>query len=567
MTGGNEMEKQKNILYLECNSGISGDMTVAALLDLGADREVLKKALKSIRIHGFRIKISRVKKAGLDVCDFHVILDEAHENHDHDMAYLFGDGHDGKCESIGAHTHHQEDVHGDHESVGGHDDHHHADHDYDADHHNDHLHEPHYHIDHHKEGHIQDHDEAHDHYHDHVHHHHEHRGLSEILHIIEHTHMTEGARKIAVRIFKILAKAEAKAHGLPENEVHFHEVGAVDSIVDIISAAVCLDDLGITECIVPGLCEGTGTIRCQHGIMSIPVPAVLNIVQEHQLKLSVTDIKGELVTPTGAAIAAAVKTADHLPKNFRVIKTGMGGGKRAYERPSILRAMLIEDLSESVNRNSDEKAEKTDKKGEKPVGAEKNTDISIGMTEMVNRNDMNVEMDNLDGRDVIYKLESNIDDCSGEVLGYVMDRLLEAGARDVHYMPVYMKKNRPAYQLNVICEKEQIPELENIIFTETTTIGIRRQRMERSVLPRRSVEIMTDLGGAAVKECRLPKDGEVRYYPEYESVAKLCRTSGKSYQEVYHLIAEQCKAEKGGSKKRAEKKEIKGHRFFGRTER
>ena len=565
MIGENEMEKQKNILYLECNSGISGDMTVAALLDLGADREVLKKALKSIPIHGFRIKISRVKKAGLDVCDFHVILDEAHENHDHDMEYLFGEGHrhDGKCESIGVHTHHHEEVHGDHESVGGHADHHHADRSYDADHHNDHLHEAHHHVDHHEEGHIHDHEEVHDH----VHHHHEHRGLPEILHIIEHTHMTEGARKTAVRIFKILAKAEAKAHGLPENEVHFHEVGAVDSIVDIISAAVCLDDLGITECIVPGLCEGTGTIRCQHGIMSVPVPAVLNIVQEHQLKLSMTDIKGELVTPTGAAIAAAIKTKDHLPKSFRIVKAGMGGGKRAYERPSILRAMLIEDLGQSVNRNSDEKAEKADKNGEEPGGAEKNTDISIGVTEMVNRNDMNVEKDNSDGRDVIYKLESNIDDCSGEALGYVMDRLLEAGARDVHYMPVYMKKNRPAYQLNVICNKEQIPELENIIFAETTTIGIRRQKMERSVLPRRSVEIMTDLGGAAVKECRLPKDGEVRYYPEYDSVAELCRTSGKSYQEVYHLIVEQCKAEKGGSKKRAERKGLKRHRFFGRTER
>ena len=574
------MEKQKNILYLECNSGISGDMTVAALLDLGADREVLKKALKSIPIQGFRIKISRVKKAGLDVCDFHVILDEAHENHDHDMEYLFGEGHvhaeehghvekqvhaerhnyEDKCESTGAHIHsmeeqhvhigegpdhdhhrnardhihHQEDAHGDHESTGCHVDHYY----------NDRRHDNH-------EG----------------DHHHEHRGLPEILHIIEHTNMTEGARKTAVRIFKILAKAEAKAHGLPENEVHFHEVGAVDSIVDIISAAVCLDNLGIAECIVPGLCEGTGTIRCQHGIMSVPVPAVLNIVQEHQLRLSVTDIKGELVTPTGAAIAAAVKTADHLPKSFRVIKTGMGGGKRAYERPSILRAMLIEDLSESVNRTSGEKAERADKNGEELRDAEKSTDINIDVTEMVNRNDMNVEKGNSDGRDVIYKLESNIDDCSGEALGYVMDRLVEAGARDVHYMPVYMKKNRPAYQLNVICKKEQIPELENIIFAETTTIGIRRQRMERSVLPRRSVEIMTDLGGAAVKECRLPKDGEVRYYPEYDSVAKLCRTSGKSYQEVYHLIAEQCKAEKGGSKKRAEKKGLKRYRFFGRTER
>lgn len=508
------MEKQKNILYLECNSGISGDMTVAALLDLGADREVLKKALKSIPIHGFRIKISRVKKAGLDVCDFHVILDEAHENNDHDMEYLFGEGHVHAEE----HGHIGEGPNHDHRS------------------------------------------EAHDHHHDHVHHHHEHRGLPEILHIIEHTDMTEGARKTAVRIFKILAKAEAKAHGLPENEVHFHEVGAVDSIVDIISVAVCLDDLGVTECIVPGLCEGTGTIRCQHGIMSVPVPAVLNIVQEHQLRLSVTDIRGELVTPTGAAIAAAVKTADHLPKSFRVIKTGMGGGKRTYEIPSILRAMLIEDLSESVNQNSDDNAEKMDKNGKISGGAKKAADGSIGETDMVNRNDMNVEKDNLDGRDVIYKLESNIDDCSSEALGYVMDRLLEAGARDVHYMPVYMKKNRPAYQLNVICKKEQIPELENIIFAETTTIGIRRQKMERSVLPRRSMEIMTDLGGAKVKECRLPKDGEVRYYPEYDSVAKLCRTSGKSYQEVYHLIAEQCKTEKGGSKKRAEKKGLKRHK-------
>ena len=303
--------------------------------------------------------------------------------------------------------------------------------------------------------------------------------------------------------------------------MHFHEVGAVDSIVDIISVAVCLDDLGVTECIVPGLFEGTGTVRCQHGVMSVPVPAVLNIVQEHGLKLSMTDIKGELVTPTGAAIVAAVKTSDSLPKSFRVIKTGMGGGKRAYERPSILRAMLIEDSGETMDGD-------------------------------------------MDGEDAIYKLETNIDDCSGEVLGHVMDRLLEAGARDVHYMPVYMKKNRPAYQLNVICKKEQISELENIIFTETTTIGIRRQKMERTVLPRQSVEIITDLGGAVVKECRLPENRGVRYYPEYESVVKLCETSGKSYQEVYHLIMEQCRAGRKGFAKRTEKRNLKTGRLFGK---
>lgn len=437
------MEAKRNTLYLECNSGISGDMTVAALLDLGADRKVLKKALKSIPIRGFRIRISRVKKAGLDVCDFHVILDEEHENHDHDMEYLFGEDH-------GA-AHHGE---------------------------------------------------THPHAHPH-----EHRGLPEIMRIIEQTDMTERAKETAGRIFKILAKAEAKAHGVSVEEVHFHEVGAVDSIVDIISAAVCLDNLGVEKCIVPVLCEGTGTVCCQHGVLSVPVPAVLNIVREHQLELSVTDVRGELVTPTGAAIAAAVRTDNKLPKRFRVTKTGMGGGKREYERPGILRAMLIEELSDTVNS---EKTDETDGKEKKD-------------------------------RDVIYKLETNIDDCSGEALGYVMDRLMEAGARDVHYMPVYMKKNRPAYQLNVLCEEKQISELERIIFAETTTIGIRRQRMERTVLPRRSLEISVKQGKVLVKECRLPDGEGIRYYPEYDSVTKLCRASGKSFREMYRLILEQCR--------------------------
>lgn len=496
---------KENILYLECGSGISGDMTVAALLDLGADRKVLKEALKSIPIHGFRVRISRVKKAGLDVCDFQVILDKAHENHDHDMEYLFGDapgeGHfgeqhgrsnpheeehpHGESNLQGEHTHRAEDLQG---NVG----HHHGE--------------------------------------QKPHHMHEHRGLPEILHIIEQTDMTKRAKETAVHIFRILAKAEAKAHGIPEQEVHFHEVGAVDSIVDIISVAVCLDNLGVTECIVSPLCEGTGTVRCQHGVLSVPVPAVVHIVQEHQLELSITDIKGELVTPTGAAIAAAVRTADKLPKSFRVLKTGMGGGKREYERPGILRAMLIEEVSDTVNRN-DSSVENSHKK---------------------------------ENRDVIYKLETNIDDCSGEVLGYVMERLLEAGARDVHYIPVYMKKNRPAYQLHVICKEEQIAEMENIIFAETTTIGIRRQKMERTVLVRRSREVLTELGNAMVKECRLPQHGGVRYYPEYDSVVKLCRASGKPFREVYRMITAQCAKKRADSAKRDTEKGHKVRKFWKR---
>lgn len=345
--------------------------------------------------------------------------------------------------------------------------------------------------------------------------------------------MTGRAKETAKSIFRILAKAEAEAHGVPENDVHFHEVGAVDSIVDIISAAVCLDNLGVEECIVPVLCEGTGTVFCQHGVLNVPVPAVLNIVREHRLELSITDVKGELVTPTGAAIAAAVRTKDKLPERFRVIRTGMGGGKREYERPGILRAMLIEELSDTVNH------EKTDViDGEE----EEDRNFTDRESDMVNSNDSGVKnREKRENRDVIYKLETNIDDCSGEVLGYVMERLMEAGARDVYYTPIYMKKNRPAYQLNVLCKEEQISGLERIIFAETTTIGIRRQRMERTVLPRRSLEVLTEQGNAIVKECRLPDREGVRFYPEYDSVAELCRASGKPFREMYHLILEQCR--------------------------
>ena len=415
-----------NTLYLDCRSGISGDMTVAALLDLGADQEVLMTALRSLPVQGFRVEISRVVKAGLDVCDFNVILDQAHENHDHDMEYLHGHSHGGEDSEHGHH-----------------------------------------------------HEKAHEH---------EHRGMPEIRRIIDGAEITDRARTIAVRIFEILAKAEAKAHGVPEDQVHFHEVGAVDSIVDIISAAVCLDDLDITETVIPFLCEGKGTVRCQHGILPVPVPAVVNILEAHKIPVEMTGVEGELITPTGAAIAAAIGTSDRLPGRFVIKKTGIGAGKRSYERPSLLRVMLIEECSKTQEEGRAEE-------------------------------------------DVIYKLETNIDDCTGEALGYVMDRLMEKGARDVHFLPVYMKKNRPAYELAVICDADKVNVLEQTIFQETTTIGIRRIRMERSILPREASTVMLREGELKIKKCLLP-DGHMRSYPEYESVIRLAQESGMSFQQV-----------------------------------
>jgi hypothetical protein len=448
-------------LYLECNTGISGDMMVAALLDLGADEQVLKTALASIPAEGFSVEISRVKKAGLDVCDFLVKLDEKHENHDHDMEYLYGHVHD--------HEHHHDEY-----------EHHHGDSEHYHDE-NEHYHDDHEH--HHGE-----------HEHDHSHgdgehtHSHQHRGMKEIRHIIQHTRISPGAKNTALHIFEILAQAEAKAHGTSVDEVHFHEVGAVDSIVDIVAAAVCLDNLEVTEVIVPRLCEGTGTVRCQHGILPIPVPAVANIAAMNHLPLTITGIQGELVTPTGAAIVAAVKTGERLPEQFTIRRMGMGAGKRSYEQPSILRAMLIEEAAEQSHQ----------------TGA---------------------------GTDCILKLETNIDDCTGEVLGYVMERLFAQGAKDVYYTPIMMKKNRPATMLTVLCGQEQEKAMEEIIFKETTTIGIRRIKMDRTVLTREAESLQTPAGELRVKKCTLP-DGTVRRYPEYASAAELAQRSGSALQDI-----------------------------------
>lgn len=421
-------------LYLECYSGISGDMTVAALLDLGADREVLKESLKSLPVGGFRTEITRVKRSGLDACDFSVILEQ--DNHDHDMEYL----------------------HGSEKSYTGHYEH--------------------------------SHEVNHEHHHGHTHSHehpYEHRGMKEITEIIQKSEMTVRAKKMAMRVFDILAQAESKAHGVPVEEVHFHEVGAVDSIVDIAAIAICMDNLDISNVIVPVLYEGTGFIRCQHGQIPVPVPAVTHIAETHKLKLKITDIQGELVTPTGAAVVAAFRTSDRLPEDFTMLKTGIGAGKRQYRCPGILRAMLIRET----------------------------TDLQI--------------------KDIIWKLETDMDDCGGEMMGHVMNLLMANGAREVHYTPIYTKKNRPAYTLTVICKESEREKLENLIFSETTTIGIRRVEMERTILQREIQKKDTPVGTAIVKACTLP-DGNIRYYPEYENVAELAERNQLSFRETYDRI-------------------------------
>lgn len=300
-------------LYLECNAGISGDMFTAALLDLGADEERLRFVLDSVPVKGFNFKVSRVKKSGIDCCDFEVVTDDCENDYDHDMKFLYGHIHGAGEEAI-IHSDH---VHGAGEEVTVHSCHNHG-----AG----------------RESGI---------YSDHTHgaeedSHHHGRGLREINSIIDGTNASGQEKQLAKKIFSLIADAEAKVHGTSRESVHFHEVGALDSIADIIAAAVCFCSLGIDEVIIPYLSEGMGTIRCRHGILPVPVPATTAICEEHGIRLRIMNTQGEFVTPTGAAIAAAIRTSEVLPESFKIAKSGYGAGKRTHEIPGILRAFIIE---------------------------------------------------------------------------------------------------------------------------------------------------------------------------------------------------------------------------------
>lgn len=397
-------------LYIEGASGISGDMTVAALLDMGAAKEKMEKALRSLNSDEFHYHIEHKNSYSIAGLDFAV--------------------------------HHHEDA----------------------------PHEEHYHEHHHE------------------HHHHHHRHLNDVIAIIDSADMSDKAKTLAKKIFDIVAVAEAKAHGVKKEEVHFHEVGAIDSIVDIISAAVLIDDLRIENCIVCGLTEGEGTIMCQHGELPVPVPAVFNIAQDEGIVLRSSAVKGEMVTPTGIAIAAAIKTHDRLPAQYKILKSGIGLGKRDFGKANFLRIMLIEDVSDD---------------------------------------------------DQMWVVESNIDDSTPEELGFAMEQIFSAGAFDMHFEPCYMKKCRPAYMLRAITNGAALAKVEDAVFRHTSTIGLRKYMVDRSCMERKIVKVKLQNGEVKVKISTY-KD-IIRCQPEYESVKELALKSGASFHEIF--TAAQQKAE------------------------
>ena len=248
-------------LYFECNSGISGDMSVGALLDLGADKDVLEKALASMKLDNeFQYKITKQMVNAISTTDFDVILPE-YKYHEHN------------------HEHNHE-------------------------------------------------------------HHHEHRNLNDVNEIIDKAEISENAKNLAKKIFKIVAEAESKVHNKDISEIHFHEIGAIDSIVDIVSFAVLYDNLRPEKVYFSTLTEGQGTVTCQHGELSVPVPAVCEIVSKYEIPIKITNNQGEMITPTGAAIVASLYTGESLPEEFIIQKVGYGRGKRPYKNP-ILRVMKI----------------------------------------------------------------------------------------------------------------------------------------------------------------------------------------------------------------------------------
>jgi uncharacterized protein (TIGR00299 family) protein len=420
------------IAYLDCFSGISGDMFLGALVDAGIPTSLLEETVRALAIDA-RLEVSRVTRAGISATKVDVIVrgekDIPREEAARESVALPSSAAVSAASSP-------------------------------ADHHHDHAH-------------------AHDH-HAHEHHSHTHphahgRSLNDIRALIQRSSISDTAKRTAIRIFENLGAAEAKIHNCSIDDVHFHEVGAEDAIVDIVGAAVGSETLHVDEWVCSPLNVGGGTVKCAHGVLPVPAPATLELLQGAPIYSSAT--QKELVTPTGAAIVKTlVKRFAEMPRLSPDI-IGYGAGFRDFhDQPNVLRLTVGSSLRTSVSS-------------------------------VVNS-------------DTVTVLEANLDDMNPQIVSHVFDRLLEAGALDVFCTPVQMKKGRPGLVLTVLANASDIDTLARIIFSETTTIGLRTYETARLVLPRRHVEVATPWGTVRIKVANL--NGTIaNYAPEYEDCRRL----------------------------------------------
>ena len=402
------------IAYLDCFSGISGDMFLGAMIDAGVSPKLLEDTVKALDI-GARLEISKVVRAGLSATKVDV-----YANGEKDLpreVFLEQHGHD-------------------------------------------HAHE-----------HTQGHDHSREHRHDHG------RTLTNIRKIIEKAAISSTAKATAIKIFETLGQAEAEIHNTSIDQVHFHEVGAVDAMVDIVCAAVGAESLAVQEWVCSPLNVGGGTVKCAHGTLPVPAPATLKLLRDAPVYASGPQV--ELVTPTGAAIVKTLSTRFAPFPAMKIEKAGYGAGTRDFpEHPNLLRitigeVLLADDASTSPGTSNDR----------------------------------------------IMVLEANLDDLSPQVLAYAMERLLAEGALDVFSVPVQMKKSRPGALLTVLAKIEDANRLTKTIFAETTTLGVRRREEQRQTLSRRWETVETTWGPVRVKIANM--NGSVsNYAPEYED----CRT-------------------------------------------
>ena len=360
--------------------------------------------------------------------------------------------------------------------------------------------------------------------------------------------LPEGAEAIFYRAYDIWLRAKAAVQRRNIGCVEFQEKD-YDEVIAMLAASICMERLGADTVICPIVYDGYGQIYIDHEPVSVPLPETLYILMGAEIAMHRMEREGAWVTPEGAAFLAACRTSDHLPENYRVIKMGTGRGNALDGSEGVLRIMVldtekkefaerkmkIDELTKSIidldNDFPEETANEEDTKPEAAV--EYNAENNMSETATEEATTENTATEDIAANE-IWKLECNIDDCGGEVLGYTMERLMEHGALDACYLPIYMKKNRPAYMLTVLCRPEDREQMEEIIFEETTTIGIRRALMQRTVLPRRKSVEQTSLGEVVVKTME-KKNGEVPTL-EYESVAAIARKQNLPFQEVYRRL-------------------------------
>lgn len=453
-------------LYLECGMGAAGDMLTAALLELMPDPEAAVAELNGLGIPGVQFSKEAVSKCGIG--GTHMTVKVHGEEESEEMFHHHHEHHDHSHE----HEHdHESACHEHHDHLHEHEDHEHA---------HEHTHEH------------EDHEHAHEHSHEHTHEHgdaghthHHHSSLHDIEHIVcGHLNIPEQVKQDVMAVYGLIAEAESHAHGVPVTEIHFHEVGTMDAIADITAVCLLMNKIAPDQVIVSPVHVGSGHVHCAHGILPVPAPATAYIL--NGVPMYGGAVKGELCTPTGAALLKHFATRFGDMPVMRTEAIGYGMGKKDFEQANCIRAML-------------------------------------GETE--------------DAGDSVLQLECNVDDMTAEELGFAMETILEAGALEVYTVAAGMKKSRPGTILCVLCHEDAKETLVRVIFRNTTTIGVREHRCSRYTLKRSFETVQTPYGD--VQKKLSSGYGVTREKYEYEDLARIAREQGLSLAEVRKGIAHQ----------------------------